>query len=80
MFEKLPTQELKAMQEVLHGDEFHLARALVSRELAKRSMEELLQNNNEEALDAIRNDITGIYDAIDGTPAPAEHPEDSRWI
>lgn len=77
MFEKIPTLELEMAKEALDSEELTLVRSLVERELSKRAM--VASFDQSEALEAIRNDISGIYDAIDGTPAPAEHPEDQRW-
>ena len=77
MFETIPTPELEKTKEALVGDELKLMRTLVERELSKRAMSESFDQS--EVLEAIRNDITGIYDAMDDTPPTKEHPEDMRW-
>lgn len=78
MFESIPTEELTLVKEQLNGEEFELSRRLIERELSKRAMSE---NFDQSALlEALRNDISGIYDAIDETQGAKEHPEDNRWI
>ena len=80
MFEKIPTPELERMVEQLEGEEFQLSRTLAQREIASRAVAESVQFDREEVLDAIRNDITGIYDAMDGTKGSPEYPQDMRWL
>ena len=77
MFETIPTPELEKAKEALNGEELGLVRSLVEREIAKRALFESVDQS--ELLDAIRNDISGIYDAMDDTPTATEHVE-QRWL
>lgn len=79
MFEKISTPELERVVEQLSGSEFAVSRSLVQNELSRRALAHNVKIGRDEALEAIRNDITGIYDAMDGTVGAPEHPEDVRW-